>query len=68
MGSKIYLNITCPNRRCYGRYLRSSSLIRNSRTLQINAFEILDNKNVDKLFSKYKLLFLDQANPSSDPS
>ena len=27
-----------------------------------------DNKNIGKLFSKYKLLFLDQINSSSDPS
>ena len=37
------------------------------RTLQINLFEIPDNKNIWKLFSKYELLFLDQANSSSDP-
>ena len=30
--------------------------------------EILDNKNIGKLFSKYELLFLDQVNSNSDPS
>ena len=36
--------------------------------LKINVFEIPDNKNVWKLFPKYELLFLDQANCSFDPS
>ena len=40
---------------------------KTSRTLQINVFEIPDNKNIGKLFSKYELLFLDQANSRSDP-
>ena len=40
---------------------------KTSRTLQIDVFEIIDNKNIGKLFSEYELLFLDQANPSSDP-
>ena len=31
-------------------------------------FKIPDNKNIGKLFSKYELLFLDQANFSSNPS
>ena len=38
------------------------------RTLKIDGFEIPDNKNIGKLFLKYELLFLDQANSSSDPS
>ena len=38
------------------------------RTLQINVFEIPDNKNIWKLFSKYEPLFLHQANSISDPS
>ena len=37
-------------------------------TLKINLFEIQHNKNIGKLFPKYELLFLDQANSSSDPS
>ena len=39
-----------------------------SRTLKFNVFKILDHKNIGKLFSKYELLFLDQANSSSNPS
>ena len=39
-----------------------------SRTLKIDSPEIPDNKDIGKLFSKYELLFLDQANSSSDPS
>ena len=39
-----------------------------SRILKIDGFEIPDNKNIGKLFSKYELLFLDQANFTSDPS
>ena len=31
---------------------------KKSRTIQMNAFEIPDNKNTGKLFSKYALLFL----------
>ena len=69
MGYKIYLNITCLKRRCYWKYWRRSSLKRKtSRILQINVFEMPDNKNIGKLFPKYELLFLDQANSSSDPS
>ena len=34
----------------------------------MDVFEIQDNKNIEKPFSKYKLLPLDQANSSSDPS
>ena len=34
----------------------------------MDVFEILDNKNIEKLFSKYELLSLDQANSGSDPS
>ena len=41
---------------------------KTSRTLQINVFEIPDNKNIGKLFSKYELLLLDQADSSFDPS
>ena len=39
-----------------------------SRTLRIDVFKIPDNKNIRKLFSKYKLLFLDEADSSQDPS
>ena len=41
---------------------------KTSCTLQMDVFEIPDNINIGKLFSKYKLLFLDQANSSSDLS
>ena len=40
---------------------------KTSRTVKIDALEILD-KNVGKLFSKYELLFFDQASFSSYPS
>ena len=55
MRYKIYPNITCLNRRSYGKYWRRSSLLRN---LKIDLFEIPDKKNIEKLFSKYELLFL----------
>ena len=41
---------------------------KTSRTLKIDVFEIPDNKNIEKLFSKYELVFLDQTNFSSDTS
>ena len=41
---------------------------KTSRTLKVDVFEIADNKNIWKLFSKYELLLLDQTNSSSDPS
>ena len=41
---------------------------KTSRSIKADAFEIADNKNVEKLFSKYELFFLNQANSSSDPS
>ena len=78
MGCKIYSDITCPNRKCYGKYCKRSSLegihyleicwSKTSRTLKIDLFKIPDNKNIGKLFSKYELLFLDQANSSSNPN
>ena len=40
---------------------------KTSRTLKIDVFEIPDNKNIEKLFSKYELVFLDQTNSNSDP-
>ena len=73
MGYIIHSNITCFNRRCYGQYWRSSLLrnllnVKHPGTLKIDAIEIQDNKNIGKLFSKYELLFLDQADSSSDAS
>ena len=41
---------------------------KTSRTLGINVFEIQEGKNIWKLSSKYELLFLEQANSSSDSS
>ena len=41
---------------------------KTSRTLKLDVFKIPDNKNTEKLFSKYELLFLDQANSSSNAS
>ena len=41
---------------------------KTSRTFKIDVFKIADNQNFAKLFSKHELLFLDQANSSSDPS
>ena len=40
---------------------------KTSPTLQNNVFVITKNKNFGKLFSKYELLFFDQAHCSSDP-
>ena len=34
----------------------------------MDVFEIPDNKNIGKLFSKYELLFLDHGNSISGPS
>ena len=41
---------------------------RTLHTLQIDVFDLPRNKNIEKLFSKYKLLSLDQAKFSSDRS
>ena len=41
---------------------------KTSHTLKLVVFKIPDNKNIGKLFSKYELLFLDQANSSSNAS
>ena len=41
---------------------------KTSPTLKTDVFEILDNKNIEKLFSKHELLFLDQDDSSSDRS
>ena len=38
---------------------------KTSRTLKMDVLEIPGNKNIGKLFSKYKLLFLNQANSCS---
>ena len=41
---------------------------KKSSSLKIDVLDIPDNKNIGKLFLIYKLLFLDQAKSSSDPS
>ena len=41
---------------------------KTSGTLKIDVFKIPDNNYTGKLFSKYDLLLLDQANSSSNPS
>ena len=41
---------------------------KTSRILKLDIFKIPDKKNIGKLFSKCELLFLDQANSSSNPS
>ena len=41
---------------------------KTSRTLKIDVLKIPGNRNIRKLFSKYELFFLNQANSSSDPS
>ena len=75
MRYKIYSNSTCPNRRCYKKYLRRSSLLRNLINEKHPAPQKLMyskyyryNKNIGKLFSKYELLFLDQVSSSFDLS
>ena len=35
---------------------------KTSYTLKTNVFELPDNENIGKLFSKYELFFLDPAN------
>ena len=67
MECKIYSNITCLKRGCHGKYQKLTQC-KTSRILQIDVFEIPDNKDIGKLFSKYELPILDQANSSSDPS
>ena len=41
---------------------------KTSRSLKVHVFEVPDNKNIGKLFSKYELHFFDQANSSSNLS
>ena len=63
MGYKIYSNITCLNRGCYGKNWRRFSLLRNllslKLTLKIDVIKIPGSKNIGKLYSKYELLFVD---------
>ena len=81
MGYRIHSNITCLKRRCYVKYWTRSSLIKNLLNVKHHApyksmyskyqiIGVLENcfQNMNYFFSKYELLFLDQANSSSDPS
>ena len=61
--------------RCYKKYWRRPSLLRNVLNVKrrtpekgIDICELPDDKNLKKIFSKYELPFLDQANSSSDLS
>ena len=49
MGYKIYSNIICPNRRCYGKYWRRFSLLRNLLNVKHHAPE-------NSMYSKYKII------------
>ena len=40
---------------------------KTSHTLKTDVFELPDNRNIGKLFSKYELIFLDQTNFSYIP-
>ena len=42
--------------------------MQTSCNLKIDVLEITDNINIEKLFSRYELLSLDQANSHFDPS
>ena len=50
------------------KFIQKHFTVKTSCTLNIDVFEIPDNKHIEKLFSKYKLVFLDQGNSISDPS
>ena len=71
MGYKLYLNITSPDPiECamedIGEVLPYEKMYssKTSHTLKTDVFELPDNKNFGKLFSKYQLFFLDPANSS----
>ena len=63
MGYKIYLNTT--KQKVLRKILEKVYITKKftqckiSRTLKPDVFEISDNKNIGKLFSKYELFFLD---------
>ena len=73
MGFKIYSN-HLPQQKVLRKILKKVFITKkftkckSSRTLKIDVFEIPDKQNIGKLFLKYYLLFLDQANPNSVPS
>ena len=51
----MYSNITCLDRGCYEKYFitKKFTQFKTPHTLKIDVFEILDNKNIGKLFSKF---------------
>ena len=49
MGYKIYSNIICPSRRCYRKYWRRFSLLRNLLNVKHHAPE-------NSMYSKYKII------------
>ena len=51
-----------------GLHYKKIPQCKTSCTLKIDVFEIPDNKNIEKVFSEYELLSLDQSNSSPDPS
>ena len=46
---------------------QKSTHYKASHTLKHDVLKIPDTKNIEKLSLKYELLFLDQANSTSDP-
>ena len=66
MGCKSYPHITCPSpTKVLWKILRKVFITKKctqykaSQTLKIDVFELIDNKNIRKLFSKYELFSLD---------
>ena len=67
MGYKIYFKYYLPQQKVLRKILEKVLVNKKNITHLTNSvFEIPENKNIGKLFSKYKLVFLDQANSSSD--
>ena len=79
MGYKLCANITCLNPIVLRKILQNIFItkkctqLKTLHTLKTDAFVLTDNKNIGKLFSKYALFSLDQANfrsyntPSLEP-
>ena len=73
MGQKIYSNITCLTEDATKILemvfiAKKFAQCKTLRTLKTDVFEIPDNAIIGKLFPKFEILFLDQANSSSDLS
>ena len=73
MRYKLYSNITCSNPKEFtmkniieGLHYWEITLCETLYNLKTDVFELLDNKNIGALFSKYEMFFLDQANFSSN--